>query len=418
MWLRSVTARRVKLFGLAILTGLALFGTVLVLEIGWYSPAAAVDALDALGSMAVSDAGNDASIIASPAHLLKKWHWNRYHASEGVVFLKTHKTASSSLAGVFWRNLCTSARRSCFLPPRESPGRTWDLSTQRDWYAVQTGASTQPKAKFPFDVWVSHVHFHPRLYAAVSNTNRIISIVRCPAERFASAWAWYEHEKELQTTLSEFVEEYVNDYSPRGLWYAWTRRPAFKYRTGLEASTEELLGEPGFTQKNPFIQRRHFDQLLERVVTGKLILMVTDRFDESLLVLGKLMGWGHEQLIYSRLKVTELREGISDDLQHKLNAIQPFDHALWKLANHMLDIHIKTEFPNLSEFHKKLSAFQQFNEQVSKECKLLLQEKKRVLSNSSTTIDEDSRNRCEALFRDNSDAIKFAWEELNVYISK
>ena len=99
-----------------------------------------------------------------------------------------------------------------------------------------------------------------------------------------------------------------------------------------------------------------------------------------------------------------------------MNAIQPFDHALWKLANHMLDINIKAEFSSYpGEFHEKLSAFQEFNERATNVCKQPLQEKNRM-SNSSSAIEKDSRNRCEALFRDNSDAVKFAWEELNVIL--
>jgi len=390
------------------------------LELGWYSPAAAVDetiaALSGAGRSA--GAGSAGSLQASPPHQPETWRWGRYGASEGVIFLKTHKTGSSSLAGVFWRNFCSasssSSPRSCFLPPKDTPGRTWDLSVPRDWRSVQAGASSQSAARYPFEVWTAHARYHPRLFSAVRNTDRAISIVRRPAQRFASAWAWYEHGAALQTTLASFSRRCSQADSLRGLWYRWTTGAKFKYRTGLEASTEELVGAAGFAQSNVFVQRRLFGQLLGRVAAGKLVLLVTDRFDESLLILGALMGWRHEQLVYSRLKVSAQREGVSDALQAQLDELQPFDRALWRLANHMLDLHIQAEFPDSKAFQRELGAFRQLNEQATADCKLLLQEKRRVSTNSSSAVEKRSRSRswCEAIFRDNSDAVKFAWEGL------
>ncbi len=332
--------------------------------------------------------------------------WKPFASSESIIFLKTHKTAGSSLGGIFWRNLCLRDGRNCFLPPAKNPGRTWDLSVQRDWHAVQSGASTLPAARFPYDAWLSHVHYHPRLFHAVKNASRILSIIRRPALRFTSAWKWYQHEQKFQLTLPEFVHAVKNGDN----WHTfWRRQPAlsdFKYRTGLEATTEELSGQQGFAAQSKSSQIQYFEELMERMRSGTLILLVTDRFDESLLVLAKLMGWGYEQLVYVRLKVAPDKNVVSENLIQDLDDIQPYDFALWRLANHILDLQIAHYFQNSYHFQKELYDFQQLNHKTIAQCH---SSEEKFVANG---IFKDKRNLkyCEEIFRDNSDAVHFAWK--------
>jgi len=81
----------------------------------------------------------------------ERWSVRPYSNGEGTVFQKTHKTASSTLTSVLWRNLCSGPhRRNCFLPPADTPGRSWDLGHAKDWAAVREGASTVPGQGFPY----------------------------------------------------------------------------------------------------------------------------------------------------------------------------------------------------------------------------------------------------------------------------
>lgn len=46
---------------------------------------------------------------------------------ERLIFLKTHKTGSSTLNRILWRSLCIYGGYNCFLPPAKNAGRIWNL---------------------------------------------------------------------------------------------------------------------------------------------------------------------------------------------------------------------------------------------------------------------------------------------------
>jgi hypothetical protein len=134
--------------------------------------------------------------------------------NRSLIFLKTHKTGSSTLTGILWREFCQKQHRNCFLPPHNHPGKTWDFSKLSDRHFIFTTNGTQGK-RAPFDVWLNHVRRHELLFnkavksayldralwgcipeapVSVSSQNafKFVSIVRRPAFRFRSAWAWYD----------------------------------------------------------------------------------------------------------------------------------------------------------------------------------------------------------------------------------
>ncbi len=287
---------------------------------------------------------------------------------EGVIFLKTHKTGSTALESIFWRNLClptfdkngnvANKGKICFLPPKSHPGKTWDFGAKRDWDMLHKDAgnsiSGKSQGRPPYDVWLSHAKFHWSLNGVlVPKAKRVISIVRHPAARFRSAWHWYEHEKSTSLTLEGFVT-----LAEKG------EAPQLRYRTGLDSVMEELSGQDGFSHVYSTRNRRrdrelraHADAVIERVKSGKLLLLVTDRFEESVLVLSKLMGWSsYQELVSVPMKRRDAprppplippQPGLNftvepdvqawHDLDRRLLALQPYDTYVYRLANTVLD---------------------------------------------------------------------------------
>jgi len=73
--------------------------------------------------------------------------------TQSLLFIKTHKTGSSSLSRLLFRVLCehpTAVDRRCFVPPRASPGKIWDLRKAADVRRVRAA----PRGPPPYDVWV------------------------------------------------------------------------------------------------------------------------------------------------------------------------------------------------------------------------------------------------------------------------
>ena len=283
------------------------------------------------------------------------WRLVPYARDEGVIFLKTHKTAGSTVTSVMWHNLCALAKRNCFLSPSSHPGKTWDFRRPRDWRIMRRlgGSSLFKNGTFPYSVWLFHAAYSTSLFSVVEHTHRMISIVRRPCRRFESAWHWYNHSSTLNIGLDRFARN--------SSLYA----PHFKYRTGLDATTEELTGISDFRSKR-FLQRSGYIELLNRVAKQSLVLLVAERFDESLLVLGRLMGWSPSQLVSFKQKVGNYQR-VGEDACLLLDDMQPFDLGVWKLANAALSKYISDNFAQ-NEFSQQLLELTQLNKQLEEKC--------------------------------------------------
>ena len=346
-----------------------------------------------------------------------------------LIFLKTHKTASSTLSGILWHELCERDNLNCFLPPYSNPGRTWDFESMKDLVYMHKSKGTLGTGP-PFDVWLHHARMHESIHQVVRGDSdrdaiQFMSIVRHPAMRFRSAWNWYMLSNWFYPSSFTFsifntnytfgvgvqpmsLENFASLHPPDCtqhsaahsvkkkqsiLDYAWScyvqyiSRNYFNYRTGLDATAEELVGlrrqDPGFEPG--------FKDLLQRIVAGKVLLLVTDRFDESLLVMRQLMlahphpsinttattmhnhtsdayfndSDSHSvltndiplhHLLYLRQKKQNKVDPLSETTVLNLMHLQPFDTLLYQAANSMLDQYIARFYgDNITLFHEELS---------------------------------------------------------------
>ena len=291
---------------------------------------------------------------------------------QSLLFIKTHKTGGSTLSRLLFRVLCESTSavdRHCFVPPYDSPGKIWDLRKSADERYVKV---TGNKKGRPYDVWVHHTStpgiIHNEVMALgtysintsmlpvdkVVNTTTIlndristvggdtmmpllVSICRRPALRFRSAWEWYDHQTtlgglaltdfislfrcddcedtptsssdQLQSPVNQLVSNHSHILSDHALRYA----ERLRYRTGLDATSTELIGldaldhmhtggqllhrsvwTPSLTspslssnprQSSTAIIQLFVDKVILPMLQCRLLVLVSDRFDESLLVL-------------------------------------------------------------------------------------------------------------------------------------
>jgi hypothetical protein len=371
--------------------------------------------------------------------------YNFYKENEGVVFLKTHKTGGSTLSRILWRQLCDIEHRNCFLPTIDNYGKIWDFNSFNDWSVIKNGKGSTFHKSFPFDVWVHHVKYSNKMKQVVPTTNKIISIVRNPSLRFISAWDWYEHEKTLGISFEKFlnisIEQYINNNNnnnkcliPWAVFSYWKNSFShnsciqFKYRTGLDATVEEIIG---ISKDNDSFQEL-FESLIDNIYNGKIFLLVLDRFDESLLIMGKLLGWNLQSLLYISQKVSSEKKVKNDNINeikndniklNQLKLLQPYDNALFNAANHLLDKYID-EYSNIRNSDKFMNS--SINTEVhspslshsfSLDLKLLrlgllriqkiCKQQEIIKLENITNIDR----YCASIMRDNNEAMKYIWEK-------
>ena len=209
-------------------------------------------------------------------------------------------------------SILLSINRRCFLPPSSNAGRIWDIHDENDKRIIYE--------KGPHEVWLHHAYYYDQFLDIILNPKLLLSIVRRPSLRFRSAWVWYEHQKTLHITLEKFVHIiktssiYIDCYIPFLNTNAKCHK--FKYRTGLDATSEELVGYP---KTSMWFKSKH-DQLIKNIYERKIFILVADRLDESLLVLGKLVGLKMTSLLYASQKVLASKNGNTSNVSSRFYA--------------------------------------------------------------------------------------------------
>lgn len=215
----------------------------------------------------------------------------------------------------------------------------------------------------------------------------MVSSVRRPAERFASAWYWYNLQVGEHTLRS-----FADSFHPTAPPAVPTVPVTWRYRTGLDATSEELTGRA--VQSKGF--RAAHDALLADIAEQRIFLIVCDRFDASVLILRWLLQYTTHAAdaadwMYIPQKVhapPPSQERLQEEHLSKLDAMQPNDLMLYQAANAMLDRLIACYGPGFAE---DLRQYQRTLQEVQMGCQM---------SNSSV---------CDALRMDNREAVGAFW---------
>jgi len=169
----------------------------------------------------------------------------------------------------------------------------------------------------------------------------------------------------------------------------------FKYRSGLDATTEELTGIANFRSKH-MLQRSAYHDLIRRVAHQDLLLLVAERIDESILVLGHLMRWSLPQLVSFSHKVGVYIR-VDEKVYRALDELQPFDLGLWRLANAALTKYIADNYDR-EDFARKLTELADINEKAHTRC----------------IKDPTSSHEC-SMMLDNNAIVRAKWKERKEY---
>jgi len=181
------------------------------------------------------------------------------------------------------------------------------------------------------------------------------------------------------------------------------------------------------------------EQLIKNIYDRKIFIIVADRLDESLLVLGKLVGLKMTSLLYASQKVLASKngnttnvisrfyantlytidKGLDKDISRDLDNLQPYDLKLYKAANSMLDCYIKDYHHHHEQFEDDLYSFRIANERVHSFCQMVqtnnnINDKPDTKLHINTTTIGDKRVRyreyCQRLYSDNDEAINQIWK--------
>lgn len=144
---------------------------------------------------------------ACPNPAAARYHHEPNHRppTQPIIFIKTHKTASSTVAALLRTNGLLFWNMSVFAPRPGRGGHQWDFGDVPQRSLAQRFSASPVCGGHPYGVWASHALYHPFLHALTTAPPPprpsaglpprpqplLVTVVRHPVARVLSAWRYY-----------------------------------------------------------------------------------------------------------------------------------------------------------------------------------------------------------------------------------
>ncbi|XP_072044803.1 galactose-3-O-sulfotransferase 2-like [Amphiura filiformis] len=292
-----------------------------------------------------------------------------------IVFIKTHKTASTTLqtiinrfgffynlSFVFNKNYINNGhfyfipltprnQKRLFLPPLNV--RLGDYSNYSN----------------NFDIMAVHVRYNRvEMEKFMKKHTKYISIIRDPVAQWESAFDFFKFQDAFGSALSripedKWIETFLDNSSfhlesLKHLWY------------------ENVLGLRWYYAQNSQIYDLGLDSTSfhdDVVINGTVkrleqefdLILLAEYFDESLLILKKQFCWKYEDILYFPKNKRLTRRQLSDHVQMKIRNLNRADWLLYSHFNRTLWEKVKSYGP---KFDEDLNYFRHLNHRIFHEC--------------------------------------------------
>ncbi|XP_017293721.2 galactose-3-O-sulfotransferase 3-like [Kryptolebias marmoratus] len=277
-------------------------------------------------------------------HSLKPKHTN-------IVFLKTHKTASSTMQNILFR---FAERNNLTLAlPKPSCGYLFCYPQFFSSHFVHPDT-------LPPNMISSHMRFNKTaLQRLMPNDTIYITILREPASMFESLFTYF-------TVYSEAFKRV-----PKGSLEAFIADPLRYYRPNEGNSMfahNTLTFDLGGNKDRPATDVTYAQTFAAEVEKVFSLVMISEYFDESLVLLRHLLSWDLDDIVYLKLNVrTESsKKSLSPGLPGKIRAWNSIDAYLYDYFN--ASLWVKLSALGLDCVAKEVYLLRQAQERLTKRC--------------------------------------------------
>ncbi|XP_017266058.1 galactosylceramide sulfotransferase [Kryptolebias marmoratus] len=233
-----------------------------------------------------------------------------------VMFMKTHKTASSTILNILFRFGEKHKLRFAFPDGRN------------DFFYPSPFLCSQVKGYRPgecFNIVCNHMRFNQAEVAKLLPPDAVyITILRDPVDLFESAFHYYHRVVPLtwgiggENKLAEFLNSPQSFYNPKAFNSFYLKNLLFfdfGFDNNLEANDSQI--EKGIQHL-----AGHFH-----------LVLIAEYFEESLILLKDLLCWSMEDILYFKLNVRKSSFVSRLDPEMRAKALQ-WNWADWKLYQH------------------------------------------------------------------------------------
>ncbi|XP_063043202.1 galactose-3-O-sulfotransferase 3 [Engraulis encrasicolus] len=237
-----------------------------------------------------------------------------------LVFLKTHKTASTTMQNILFR--FAERHNLTVALPISGCGHQFCYPQSFSVRNVHPYTRTRP------DILTSHTRLNvSEMRRLMPNGTRYITILREPSAMFESLFSYYNtHCGSFKRVPSGSIEEFLRQ--PQ-LYYRPEEADSGYARNTL---TYDLGGDKDHQPSGDGEYMKRFVQHVDSVFS---LVMISEHFDESLVLLRRLLNWEVEDLLYLKLnmRADESRKRLQGTLPAKIRAWNWLDAALYDYFN-------------------------------------------------------------------------------------
>ncbi|XP_072020039.1 galactose-3-O-sulfotransferase 3-like [Amphiura filiformis] len=269
----------------------------------------------------------------------------RCHPKEHIVSIKTHKTAGSTLASIFQRY--GMPRNFTFVAPMDSGMTGFGMIKRTKVYQY----SKVIKHFGGFDMSVCHGRYNRTELDKLIPNATYVTAIRNPVTHFVSAFNYYKYYEQVhipfnsKDILSKLFK--VNDF--------WSKIIYGKHQATNGIAHDLNINITG-----------NITEEIRRIDHDFDLIVVSEYFDESLILLKNLLCWEMDDLLYLSVRkhdqTYDYLYNVSDKVKSQILEINSIDAALYEHFNRTFWQKVEAYGPRfrveLAEFRRRLGMLQ------------------------------------------------------------
>lgn len=258
-----------------------------------------------------------------------------------VTFLKTHKTASTTIQNILMRYGIKHGALFV-LPPEDNILSSRKLFHENNKWLTNISS---------YNMLAHHTRLHYQAMRQFMPPDTLfITVLRDPLAAFESMFSYYDMQNMYQVPIEEFkVTSKIQLLKHRHLGYLGTNQMLFDM--GFDGSDRDGSKLPNFIQE--------LDQVFD-------LVLITEHLSESLVLLKHLLCWTTEDVLSFKLNVRQSKHRIDTGVERLIRSVNWADQILYE--------HFVSKFNNLvhrfgrKEMTKEVKELEDRNEEIFKRC--------------------------------------------------
>ncbi|XP_072180157.1 galactose-3-O-sulfotransferase 2-like [Diadema setosum] len=286
------------------------------------------------------------------------WALEKCTRQNNVVFIKTHKTGSTSLSHIV--NRYGHLRNLSFVFNRLSP-RNGHLvylplnnNSPRTHFLPPIGVKPGEYSRYKYNMLAVHVRYDRKAMDSFMLPNtHYITVIRDPATQFESAFTHFQLDdafmatekakfSTMQARLTQFFTK-PDFYRKRLKQLKWENKIGLRWYYARNNQIFDLGLDHIYHNDNWKVQ-----EYIKKLDREFLLVLITEYFEESLVVMRKALCWSMDDIIYVAKNVRPNPANISSATRQKMRQWNDVDTKLYEHFNRSLWQKIKDYGPSFS----------------------------------------------------------------------